>query len=198
MSRFPYNPPKCSSASSLSGCIHWFLSKTIIALPTKAEIVELFEKTLIGGFSCVNTNLSFDSKILLRKDEENTPNQKFKLIYKIKSELSNKFENKKIVRKIIKMDENNQYGYAMTKPLPTGSIKKMKRAPTLREFELILQSISNTDKIGHLVLVDIEFDRKNATEKQIFFNEIYTPIFEQKKVLCANERLVFQLYIQCD
>ena len=96
------------------------------------------------------------------------------------------------------MDENNQYGYAMTKPLPTGSIKKMKRAPTLREFELILQSISNTDKIGHLVLVDIEFDRKNATEKQIFFNEIYTPIFEQKKLLCANERLVFQLYIQCD
>ena len=47
MSRFPYNPPKCSSASSLSGCIHWFLSKTIIALPTKAEIVELFEKTLM-------------------------------------------------------------------------------------------------------------------------------------------------------
>ena len=74
----------------------------------------------------------------------------------------------------------------------------MKRAPTLREFELILQNISNTDKTGHLFLVDIEFDRKNATEKQIFFNEIYTPIFEKKKVLCANEKLVFQLYIQCD
>ena len=38
------------------------------------------------------------------------------------------------------MDENNQYGNAMTKPLPTSSIKKkkkMKNTPTLREFELI-------------------------------------------------------------
>ena len=84
----------------------------------------MFEQTLIGGFSCENTRLSFDSKILLRKDEENKPNQKFKLIYRIKNELTNKSENKRIVTKILKMDENNQYGNAMTKPLPTESIKK--------------------------------------------------------------------------
>ena len=74
------------------------------------------------------------------KNEENKPNQKFKLIYRIKSDLTNKFENRRIVTKIIKMDENNQYGNAMTKPLPTSSIKKkkkMKNTPTLREFELI-------------------------------------------------------------
>ena len=65
MNRFPYNPRKCLSASSLSGCIHRFLSKTIIALPTKAEIVQLFEQTLIGGFSCVNTRLSFNWKIFV-------------------------------------------------------------------------------------------------------------------------------------
>ena len=70
----------------------------------------------------------------------------------------------------------------MTKPLPTGSIKKMKRTPTLRELELILQGISDTNKTGHLFLVNIEFHKKYATEKQIFFNEIYTPIFEKKKV----------------
>ena len=35
--------------------------------------------------------------------------------------------------------------------------------------------------------------KKNAIEKQIFFNEIYTPIFEKKKVLSANEKSVFQL-----
>ena len=105
--RFPYNPRKCSSASSLSGYIHRLLSKTIIAFPTKAEILELFEQTLTGGFSCVNTRLSFDSKILLPKGEENKPNQKFKLIYRIKNELTNKFENKRIVTKILKMDEIN-------------------------------------------------------------------------------------------
>ena len=36
----------------------------------------------------------------------------------------NKLEDKRIVSKMSKMDENNQYGNAMTKLLPTGSIKK--------------------------------------------------------------------------
>ena len=38
----------------------------------------------------------------------------------------------------------------------------MKRTPTLREFELILQSILDTDQIGHLFAVDIEFDKKKC------------------------------------
>ena len=42
--RFPYNPQKCTLASSLSGCIHRFISKAIIALPTQTKIVELLEK----------------------------------------------------------------------------------------------------------------------------------------------------------
>ena len=45
------------------------------------------------------------------------------------------------------MDENNQNGNAMIKPLPTGSIKRAKKIPTVREFDLILQGISDTDKI---------------------------------------------------
>ena len=36
-----------------------------IATPTDAEHVGIFEKTLIGGFSCVNTRLAFDTEILL-------------------------------------------------------------------------------------------------------------------------------------
>ena len=48
------------------------------------------------------------------------------------------------------------------------------------------------DKVGHLFVVDTEFDHENADKKQLFFNEIYTPTFE-KKVLFANERSVFQL-----
>ena len=63
----------------------------------------------------------------------------------------------------------------------------------MREFDLIVQRISDTNKIGHLFIVDIEFDYKNATKKQLFFNETYTPIFEKKEVLSANERSVFQL-----
>ena len=35
--KFPYNPRKCTSDSSLSGRIHQYLSKTIISIPTQAE-----------------------------------------------------------------------------------------------------------------------------------------------------------------
>lgn len=49
-------------------------------LPTEAEHVWVFEKTLIRGFSCVNTRLAFDSQILLLKDNINNS----KLIFNLK------------------------------------------------------------------------------------------------------------------
>ena len=48
---FKYNPRKCNSASSFSGCVHRNKSKCCIALPTDADFVRVFEKTLVGGFS---------------------------------------------------------------------------------------------------------------------------------------------------
>ena len=138
MKKFPYNPRKFTSASSLSGCIHWYLSKAIIALPAQVEIVKLFEKTLIGGFSCVNTGLAFNSNILLPKNLQYQPKENWKLIYKIKNKMKNIFEDKRVVTKILKVDENNQYGNAKTKPLPMGSIKRVKILPTMKEFDLIL------------------------------------------------------------
>ena len=60
-----YNPRKCNSAHTLSGCIQRDLSKVIIALPATSAHTEIFEKTLTGGFSCVNTRLGFDTEILL-------------------------------------------------------------------------------------------------------------------------------------
>ena len=90
------------------------------------------------------------------------------------------------------MDKNNQYRNAMTKPLPNGSIKR-KKIPTMKEFDLIIQGISDEDRIGHLFVVNIHFDHKNARRKQLFFSETYLPFFEKKKVLSATERSVFQL-----
>ena len=58
------------SASSFSGCVQRFKSKCCIALPTDAEIVRVFEKTLIGGYSCVNTRMAFDTDLFL-KDTKN-------------------------------------------------------------------------------------------------------------------------------
>ena len=36
--------------------------------------------------------------------------------------------------KLLKMDENNQYGQAMRKPLPYGCIKKQENIPSQLEF----------------------------------------------------------------
>ena len=116
--------------------------------------------------------LAFDSRILL-------PQENLKLIYRIRIDRKNIFEDKRVVTKILEIDENNQYGNAMTKPLPTDNIKKEKKVPNLREFDFIIQGISDQDKIGNLFVVDIKFDQENASEKQLFFNEIYTPIFEK-------------------
>ena len=70
----------------------------------------------------------------------------------------------------------------MTKSLPTGVVKKQKKIPSLREFNLIIEQILHEDKIGHLFIVDIKFDEKNANEKTVLFNESI-PLFLRKKKL---------------
>ena len=41
------------------------MSRVIIALPTSNKIVDIFEQTITGGFSSVNTRLAIDIDILL-------------------------------------------------------------------------------------------------------------------------------------
>ena len=117
-------------------------------LPLGAKIVGIFEKTLIGGYSCINTRLAFDTEIFL-KDVENE---------RVLFATGRQGEVKWLSSKIIKMDENNQYGFAMIKLLPYGCIKK-KVLPTLEELEQILSNVTLNDKLGHLFVVDIVFDK---------------------------------------
>ena len=129
---FGYNPHNLSSASCFSG---WHHSKCCIALPTDAEHVRIFEKALIGGFGCVNTRLVFNTQILA----SNKKNEKvlFDLFCMIRNQW--KKQTKRVVTKILKMEENNKYGEAMTKALPCGCIKKPKTT-TLLEFKRILDN----------------------------------------------------------
>ena len=78
----------------------------------------------------------------------------------------------------------------MTKPLQYSCIKKQEYPPSLLEFNKILDKISHEDKIGHLFIVDIKFHNKNP--KTMLFNEIYPPIFENKKME-PSERSTLQL-----
>ena len=78
---------------------------------------------------------------MLLKGSKNEPKENLKLIHKIRNEEKNISKDKRVVTKILKTDENNQYGNAMTKPLPIGSIEKSNKIPSVREFDLIIQGI---------------------------------------------------------
>ena len=114
----------------MSGCIEREMSRVILALPTKLDHVEIFEQTVTGGFGSVNTRLASDTQILLpnlddKTNLENDPLNKdfnYEVVYNLKLD-GKKAEKKRFITKILKLDENNQYGHGMTKPLPTGCIK---------------------------------------------------------------------------
>ena len=112
---FKFNPRKCNSTSSFSGCVQRNKSKCNIVLPTDAKKIKVFEKTLIGGSSCVNTRAAFDTELFLG-DKVNE-----RVLFQTVDGTVKRFSSK-----IIKMGENNQYGFAMTKPLPYGCIKVKK------------------------------------------------------------------------
>ena len=67
---FKYNARKCNSVSSFSGCVQRLISKCSIALPTNAEIIKVFEKTVMGGYSCVNTRVGFDTDLFLKNTKK--------------------------------------------------------------------------------------------------------------------------------
>ena len=98
------------------------MKKHLQALPTDSEHVRVFERTLIGGFSCVNTRLAFDTEILI------DDNKNEKVLFDL--HIDGKKQTKRISTKILKMDENNQCGQAMTKPLPYGCIKRQDHTPS--------------------------------------------------------------------
>ena len=92
----------CYSASTLSSCIEREMSPVIIALPTSNEAFDIFEPTLIGGFSSVNMRLAFDTKILLpnlisNNEEEKT--DEFQKDYNYKIFCNIRLSNEKVIKK---------------------------------------------------------------------------------------------------
>ena len=167
---YGFNPRKCNSARSMSSYIEREMSRIILALPKKLEHVETFEQTVTGGFSSVSTRLAFDTQILLpnleHKDDlqKNLMNKNFdcKVVYNLKLD-KKKAEKKTVIAKVLKLDENNQYGNGMTKLLLTDCIKDDSNI-SWQTFNNLLEK---EDEIGHLFVVDIMFDLKNASKKQL-------------------------------
>ena len=79
--------------------------------------------------------------------------------------------------------------------MPTGCINDGNDL-SWEKFNILLEKVDFEDEIGHLFVVDIMFDLKNATKRQLVYNEIYPPIIEKKKIIDPCERSVFQLLEQ--
>ena len=65
-------------------------------------------------------------------------------------------EKRRVFSKIFKLDENNQYGFAMTTPLPIGTFKKETQA----SMKVLTKSLENFDPNadeGEIFVVDIVF-----------------------------------------
>ena len=71
-----------------------------------------------------------------------------------------------MITKILKLDVNNRYGHGMTKSLPTYCIKDNFDV-SFQTFNILLESVDLKGGMGHLYVVDIEFDYKNASQKRI-------------------------------
>ena len=180
---YGFSPRKCNSASSMSACIEREMSKVILTLPTKYEHYEIFEETVIGGFSSVNTRIAFDTEILLPNLTNGNIEKRKDLNYKVVYDLilnGKKEKKKRIITKILKLDENNQYGMAITKPLLTGCIKDDKDV-SWRTFNFLLESGSFDDKVGHLYIVDIIFDVKKQLKGNLFTTKFNLLLFKNKK-----------------
>ena len=156
--RYGFNPRKCNSASTLSGCIEREISRVIIALPTSNE------QSITGGFICVNSRLAFDREIFLpntkKKDHNYRKHYEFMVVYHIKLD-NEKPQPKRVITKILKLNENNQYGSGMTKPLPTGCIKADSDV-SFKKLNDLIRTLDIDLPIGHLNVIDTEFDQKNA------------------------------------
>ena len=114
-----------------------------------------------------------------------------KPIYNICLNGEEKSSRRRIFSKIFKLDKNNQYGFAITKPLPIGIFIKEEHV----DIEILNASIANFDlnaKIGEIFIVDIEFNAYDDPRKKMY-NEVYPCIFQPKSKVSVDRRSVYQL-----
>ena len=98
-------------------------------------------------------------------------------IYRIKLDNEDSYSERCIIT-ILKMDENNQHGFALAKPTPVGCIKEHP-PPSWVKFNILLETFDLEHKIGHVFVVDIEFDGKRATEWEYMYHEILPSMTEK-------------------
>ena len=104
----------------------------------------------------------------------------------------NLYNEKKIFTTVYKMDQVNQYGFAMTKSLPKAGIRKVK-LPIDFDIDEFLQEYDEHGTVGSLFCVDIE--SSEADDINMELNGQYCAFFCKEEVPVSHLS-PYQLYIK--
>ena len=101
-----------------------------------------------------------------------------KSIYNIPSDGEDQSKKRKVFSKLFKLDENSQYGFAMSRPLLIGIFKKEAHV----DMDILNNSTKNFDpnaKIGEIFIIISGFTAYCDARKTMY-NDVYPCIFEPK------------------
>ena len=102
----------------------------------------------------------YPMKKVKEKSESNWSMEKWdrnnadKVIYNLRLDREEQSQPRRVFWRIFKLDENNQYGFAMTKPLPVETFKK-KTFFDLNILNKVVNDFDPSSKIGHIFVVNI-------------------------------------------
>ena len=130
-------------------------------------------------------HFSFDSKIFDQQEQHQNIN--------IKNDNNNhnqgglwvtiNGEKRRVFSKNLKFDENNQYGFSMTKNLQYACVRKQiipkDSKVALQELQWLLQIYRSYDSVGHLFCVDLS---PPTSDHEIQLCEGYLPLFSKEKL----------------
>ena len=175
------DPKNYSSTCSFTGAVMLRNSKIVLKTSPDLKMLQAFEKSIIGGYTSTPTRLSFNSSVFGEDGITlSLPNEK--------NQLS---QSKKIFATVFKVDQINQYGFAMTKALPKGGIRDIKVNEDFN-IEEFLQNYDEKSTVGHMFCVNLESPKEGIN---LDLNTEYSPVFVKTEV-SPNTLSPYQIYIK--
>ena len=78
-----------------------------LALSRKTEVIQMSENLLSGGFPCINTRVGFDTdnkEMNRRRSFHLYKRNDLKLLYRLKMNVETNLSDRRMIRKVIKLD----------------------------------------------------------------------------------------------
>ena len=141
-------------------------------------MAEVFQKTLTDGFNCISNRLKFHSETLL-------PNYSQADYNKTCINESFKSYKRQDLKVVYKLQLDNEKTYLDRKWLcydkAFASRFYYQKIPSWREFKLTPETLNLDDKTGHLIVVNIRFNKLDACVKTLMYNETHTQFLKKIK-----------------